>query len=164
MSTLAVRTVIHRIGHPLKLDWADGGLSSGVVFAFVRVGWCETARALRSCSSNQRQERSLRGEWNGLQVTAVYSVSDTEVDMDVATTTLAERIARALAGLDHSANADGAEASASSSVDETWTAYLGHADAVLRTIREPSGTMSAAGDLRVWATMVDVAISESEAL
>lgn len=84
--------------------------------------------------------------------------------MDVATTTLAERIARALAGLDHSANADGAEASASKSVDETWPAYLGQADAVLRTMREPSGNMSAAGDPRIWAAMVDAAIRESEAL
>lgn len=84
--------------------------------------------------------------------------------MDVASTTLAERIARALAGLDHSANADGAERSASSSVDETWTAYLGQADAVLRTIREPSEAMSAAGDPGVWSAMVETAISESAAL
>jgi len=84
--------------------------------------------------------------------------------MDIAITTLAERIARALAGLDHSANAEGGEASASKSVDGTWPAYLGQADAVLRTMREPSGTMWAAGDPRVWAAMVDAAISESETL
>ena len=84
--------------------------------------------------------------------------------MDVATTTLAERVARALAGLDHSANAAGEESSASVSVDETWRAYLAQADAVLRTIREPSGGMSTAGDSRVWAAMVDAAIAESEAL
>ncbi|KQS05172.1 hypothetical protein ASG11_04730 [Sphingomonas sp. Leaf357] len=83
--------------------------------------------------------------------------------MDVATTSLVERIARALAGLDHSANAAGGETSASTSVDETWRAYLGQADAVLRTIREPSGAMSAAGDPRIWAAMVDAAIVESEA-
>lgn len=37
--------------------------------------------------------------------------------MDVAVTTLAERIARTLAGLDHSANANGLETSAATSVD-----------------------------------------------
>jgi hypothetical protein len=84
--------------------------------------------------------------------------------MDVATTTLAERIARALAGLEHSANADGSEKSASWSVDETWRAHLGPADAILRAIREPSSSMAAAGDLRVWAAMVDAAIAEAEAL
>lgn len=84
--------------------------------------------------------------------------------MDVARTTLAERVARALAGLDHSANADGEERSASASVDETWPAYLGQADAVLRTIREPSGPMTAVGDPRVWSAMVDAAIAESESL
>lgn len=84
--------------------------------------------------------------------------------MNVATTTLAERIARALAGLDHSANGEGAETSASDSVDETWRAYLRQAGAVLRTIREPSDAMVATGDPQLWAAMVDRAIAESEAL
>ncbi|MFC0203936.1 hypothetical protein [Novosphingobium soli] len=84
--------------------------------------------------------------------------------MDVANTALAERIARALAGLDHSANADGVEASASVSVDETWRAYLERADAVLRTMREPSQAMARSGDAAVWATMIETAITESEAL
>jgi hypothetical protein len=84
--------------------------------------------------------------------------------MDVANTTLAERIARALAGLDHSANADGVEPSASMSVDETWRAYLEQADAVLRTMREPSGTMARAGDPGVWSAMIEAAILESEVL
>lgn len=84
--------------------------------------------------------------------------------MDVATTALAERIARALAGLDHSANADGIEESASTSVDETWRAYLEQADAVLRVMREPSGAMARTGDVAVWSAMVDVAIQESESL
>lgn len=82
--------------------------------------------------------------------------------MDIAVTTLAERVARTLAGLDHSANAAGAEASAATAVDETWRAYLAQADAVLRTIREPSTTMSIAGDPAIWSRMVDVAIMESE--
>lgn len=84
--------------------------------------------------------------------------------MDVATTALAERVARVLAGLDHSANADGVEASASISVEETWRAYLEQADAVLRTMREPSEAMARAGDTAVWATMIEAAIEESEAL
>jgi len=84
--------------------------------------------------------------------------------MDVAHTTLAERIARALAGLDHSANGDGVEQSASVSVDETWPGYLEQADAILRTIREPSGRMAAAGDPRIWATMVEAAIAERETI
>lgn len=82
--------------------------------------------------------------------------------MDVASTTLAERIARALAGLDHSANADGVESSASGSVDETWRGYLPQANAVLRTLREPSQAMAAAGDPRVWLAMVEVALDESD--
>jgi hypothetical protein len=84
--------------------------------------------------------------------------------MDVASTTLAERIARALAGSDHSANANGTERSASNSVDETWHGYLEQANAILRTIREPSRAMSAAGDVRVWSAMIDQAIVESDAL
>lgn len=84
--------------------------------------------------------------------------------MDVANTPLAERIARALAGLDHSVNADGVEASASTSVDETWRAYLEQADAVLRTMREPSEAMARSGDPGAWAAMIEAAIEESEAL
>ena len=84
--------------------------------------------------------------------------------MDVATTTLAERIARALAGSDHSANANGTEQSASNSVDETWRGYLEQANAILRTIREPSSAMSAAGDVRVWSAMIEQAIAVGDAL
>lgn len=84
--------------------------------------------------------------------------------MDVAITTLAERIARALAGLDESANAEGSAMSASANVDNKWRGYLGQADSVLRTIREPSGKMSAVGDPNVWSVMVDAAIAESETI
>lgn len=84
--------------------------------------------------------------------------------MDVATTSLAERIARALVGLDHSANGDGIEQSASGSVDETWRGYLEQAAAILRTIREPSSAMAAAGDPRTWADMVEIAIEEGDQL
>ena len=84
--------------------------------------------------------------------------------MDVATTTLAERIARALAGSDHSANASGTEQSASTSVDETWRGYLEQANIILRTIREPSSAMSVVGDVRVWSAMVEQAIMEGDAI
>lgn len=84
--------------------------------------------------------------------------------MDVANTPLAQRIACALAGLDYSANAEGVEASAATAVDETWRAYLEQADAVLRTIREPSEAMARTGDPAIWAAMVEAAIEESEAL
>jgi hypothetical protein len=84
--------------------------------------------------------------------------------MDVANTTLAERVARALAGMDHSANGEGVETSAAGSVNETWRAYLPHVQAVMRTMREPSGPMATVGDPRIWAAMVDVAIRESGTL
>lgn len=82
--------------------------------------------------------------------------------MDVATTPLVERIARALAGIDHSANAEGVEQSAATSVDETWQAYLPQANAVLRTIREPSAAMSRSGDPQIWSAMVELAIEEAD--
>lgn len=82
--------------------------------------------------------------------------------MDVATSPLATRIARVLAGAEHSANAEGVETSASTAVDETWRAYLPQAQAVLKTLREPSEAMAAAGDVAVWERMVLAAIDESE--
>jgi hypothetical protein len=84
--------------------------------------------------------------------------------MDVATTTLIERIARVLAGTDHSANAEGVEPSASDSVDETWRAYLPQALAVLKTTREPSPGMAQAGDVAVWEAMVLAGLREADAL
>jgi hypothetical protein len=82
--------------------------------------------------------------------------------MDISATTLIERIARTLAGIDHSANGTGTESSAATSVDETWRAYLGQADAVLRTIREPSETMASVGAVATWSAMIEAAIRESE--
>jgi poly-gamma-glutamate capsule biosynthesis protein CapA/YwtB (metallophosphatase superfamily) len=102
--------------------------------------------------------------WWGNKAAFALLKARKETKMDVATTALAERVARALAGLDHSANADGLEASASTSVEETWRAYLEQADAVLRTMREPSAAMARAGDASVWAAMIEAAIEESEAL
>ena len=82
--------------------------------------------------------------------------------MDVSTSTLATRIARVLAAAEHSANAEGVETSASGSVEETWRAHLPHALAVLKTLREPSAAMAAAGDVAVWERMVLAAIAEGE--
>ena len=121
---------------------------------------------LVTSACTRARERDGRGPtwWNDPAKFAVDAHDEGRMDMDVATTSLAERIARALAGLAHSANAEGGETSASANVDETWHDYSGQADAILRTIREPSGGMSSAGDPRVWAAMVDAAIAESEAL
>ncbi len=82
--------------------------------------------------------------------------------MDIATTTAAERIARVLAGTDHSANASGTDPSASNAVDETWPAYRTQALAVLRTLREPSPAMVAAGDAAIWERMILTAIEEAD--
>ena len=80
--------------------------------------------------------------------------------MAVASTSCIERIARVLAGADHSSNADGIEASASAAVDETWPAYRNQAAAVLRTLREPTAVMAQAGDADVWERMVLAALDE----
>jgi hypothetical protein len=82
--------------------------------------------------------------------------------MDIAHTTPVERIARVLAGNDHSANAAGVERSASPAVEETWQAYRQQALSVLKTLREPSQGMAAVGDPAVWERMVLQAIAEAE--
>lgn len=80
--------------------------------------------------------------------------------MAIANTAAVERIARVLAGADHSRNAEGTEASAGQAVDETWPAYRNQALAVLRTLREPSAAMAAAGDADTWERMVLAALEE----
>ena len=80
--------------------------------------------------------------------------------MDVSNTTALERIARVLAGQRLSANADGAEVSASAGVDAAWREHLDDARAVLRTLREPDQAMAAAGDVAMWERMVRAAIGE----
>jgi hypothetical protein len=82
--------------------------------------------------------------------------------MDIAHTSPVERIARVLAGNDHSANAAGVERSASHAVDETWQAYRRQALSVLKTLREPSQAMAAVGDPAIWERMVLQAITEAE--
>jgi hypothetical protein len=79
--------------------------------------------------------------------------------MPVSNLTLVERIARVLAGRDHSINADGDDPSAGPTVDETWHEYVGDALAILRTMREPDSVMAAAGDADIWERMVEAALS-----
>jgi len=82
--------------------------------------------------------------------------------MDVSVTPLVERIARVLAGQHISANGTGQEESAGKLVDLKWPEYRDDAVAVLRTLREPSQAMAAAGDLAVWERMVLVALDEAK--
>ncbi|MGI4730575.1 MAG: hypothetical protein ACRYFW_02360 [Janthinobacterium lividum] len=82
--------------------------------------------------------------------------------MDVATTTLAERIARVLAGRQISANAGGHEESAAARIDATWQDHHEDALAVLKTLREPSRGMAAVGDVAIWERMVLAAIEETK--
>lgn len=82
--------------------------------------------------------------------------------MDVATTTAAERIARVLAAERLSANAEGEVESAGPEVDVHYRDHLVEAMAVLRTLREPSRAMAAAGDPAVWERMILAAIEEAK--
>ena len=78
--------------------------------------------------------------------------------MPTSSTTVVERIARVIAGMQLSANADGIEASAASSIDMEWEAHVDDAYAILRTLREPDENMAAVGDVEVWERMVSAAI------
>ena len=79
--------------------------------------------------------------------------------MPVSNLTLVERIARVLAGRDHSSNAEGDDPSAGPTVDETWHEYVQDALSILRTMREPDQVMAAAGDADIWERMVEAALS-----
>ena len=78
--------------------------------------------------------------------------------MPVSTMTAVERIARVIAGRVLSINAEGGDPSAGERVDSTWPEYRADAISVLRTLREPDGTMAAAGDPDVWERMVLAAL------
>ena len=80
--------------------------------------------------------------------------------MDIATTTAAERIARVLTGM--LVRASGDASSASDLVDSMWRDHLPDALAVLKTLREPSEAMAAAGDVATWERMILVAIDEAK--
>lgn len=81
--------------------------------------------------------------------------------MDVATTPIAERIARVLAGQRISANGEGDAESAADLVERAWTHHLRDAIAVLHTLRAPDEAMAAVGDRAVWERMILAAIEES---
>ena len=83
--------------------------------------------------------------------------------MPESTTSLAERIARVLAGAAHSSNAEGSDPSAADKVDMVWKEHMNQALAVLHTMREPDDRMAAAGDADTWTRMVDTALEEAEA-
>jgi hypothetical protein len=74
--------------------------------------------------------------------------------MPVSATSVVERIARVIAGQQLSSNAEGAEESASTSVDMEWQAHIDDAYAILRTLREPDAIMAAAGDANIWERMI----------
>lgn len=86
--------------------------------------------------------------------------TDRAAHLDAAETAPVERIARVPAGLALSRNAEGDLASAAAQVDLTWPDHSDAALAVLKTLREPSGRMVAAGDAEVWARMIKAAIED----
>lgn len=80
--------------------------------------------------------------------------------MDTAATSPIERVARVLAGHELSRNGEGDMVSAGDAVDALWPEYTDAALAVLRTLREPSAGMVAAGDATVWERMILAAIED----
>lgn len=82
--------------------------------------------------------------------------------MDVSVSTVAERIARVLAGQRISINAEGDEESAGKMVDDAWRDHVDDAVAVLKTLREPDQAMAAVGDVAVWERMILAAIDETK--
>ena len=80
--------------------------------------------------------------------------------LDAAETAPVERIARVLAGLALSRNAEGDLPSAATEVDTSWPDHSDAALAILKTLREPSGRMVAVGDADVWARMIEAAIED----
>lgn len=82
--------------------------------------------------------------------------------MPVSEMSLAQRVARVLAGAAHSSNAEGSDPSAGEKVDLVWKEHLNQALAVLHTMREPDAHMAAAGDPEIWSRMVEAAIGQAE--
>lgn len=80
--------------------------------------------------------------------------------MDSAATSPIERVARVLAGHELSRNGEGDMVSAGDAVDALWPEYTDAALAVLRTLREPSAGMVAAGDAAIWERMILAAIED----
>ena len=80
--------------------------------------------------------------------------------MPVSETPLIERVARVLAGMANSNNAEGDQASAAKEIDSVWHDHLNEALAVLRTMREPDQAMVAVGDEGTWSRMIEAALSK----
>ncbi|HMI40227.1 MAG TPA: hypothetical protein VK485_03225 [Sphingomicrobium sp.] len=80
--------------------------------------------------------------------------------MPIAHSPLVERIARVLAGLAMSKNANGDDASVSGDVDLCWPDFREDAIAVLRELREPDSEMAQAGDAATWQKMVHAALDQ----
>ncbi len=79
---------------------------------------------------------------------------------DVATTAPVEPISRVLAAHELSRNAEGDMSSAAEAVNDLWPDHTATALAVLKTLREPSGRMAAAGDAEFWDRMIAAAIED----
>jgi hypothetical protein len=72
-----------------------------------------------------------------------------------------ERIARVLAGLRLSANAEGEAQSAAIDVEMEWHELIAEAVAILKAIREPDRAMAEAGDSAAWGRMIAIAIDQA---
>jgi hypothetical protein len=87
---------------------------------------------------------------------------------DISVTSPVERIARVIAAEALSINGEGRDASAGGEVDAVWEEEVNRAVAVLKTLREPTPEMVAAGraaggdPAQVWNAMVRAAIGEGE--
>jgi len=79
---------------------------------------------------------------------------------DISETAAVERIARVLAGWQHSSNAGGMSPSAATEVEQAWPEHVDAAVAVLKTLREPDAAIAQSGDGAMWTRMVDAAIAE----
>ncbi len=79
-----------------------------------------------------------------------------------ANTSLIERIARVLAGEEHSSNAQGSDPSAGAKVDLAWPQHVAQATAVLHAMREPDAAAAAVGDAATWQRMVEASIASAE--
>jgi hypothetical protein len=73
---------------------------------------------------------------------------------------LVERVARVLAGVALSSNAEGSNPSAGDKVDLAWPEHVNQALAVLHTMREPDEAMAGVGDAEMWRNMVEAAIAQ----
>jgi hypothetical protein len=82
--------------------------------------------------------------------------------MNVSNRNIVERVARVLAGQRFSANADGDQSSAATTVESEWPHFVDDAVAVLKTMREPDAQMAEAGDVAIWERMIRAALPEGE--